>query len=143
VFAASQQAKLLVGEALAGAELTGEEYAVYSALRELEPATPTELARHLGMPVTTALDYVRSMLRKEHAAKLAHPRDQRSYHLKLTKAGHRAHDDTARLFERADLRLSAQLGTKRAAIIRALADLLDAGEAAIDEFRAANTDRTG
>jgi DNA-binding MarR family transcriptional regulator len=143
VFAASQQAHTLLAEALVGAPLTAEEYAVYSALRELERATPTELARHLGMPVTTALDYVRVMVGRDHAAKHAHPRDQRSYQLELTAPGHRAHDDTERLFAAADRLLAARLGARRPAVIRALGDLLDAGEAAIDDFRQQATDSTG
>ena len=39
---------------------------MYSALREMEPVSPTELARHLGMPVTTALDGVRAMAGHGH-----------------------------------------------------------------------------
>lgn len=135
VFAASQQAKVLLGEALAGAALTPEEYAVYSAVRELGPVTPTELARHLGMPVTTALDAVRTMARRGHVERSGHPHDRRSYVLRLTPDGHRAHDDTEVLFSRADIRLGAHLGAKRAEVIEALAALLDAGEATIDDMR--------
>ena len=95
VFAASQQAGTLVGMALRGAPLQPAEYAMYSALRELEPASPTELARHLGMPVTTALDGIRAMVGSGHATRIDNPDDGRSYFLVLTRSGHRAHDETA------------------------------------------------
>jgi DNA-binding MarR family transcriptional regulator len=143
VFAASQQAKVLLGEALAGAELGPEEYAVYSAARELGPVTPTELARHLGMPVTTALDMVRAMVRRQHVEKVANPRDGRSYLVQLTPEGHRVHDETEELFARADIQLEVRLGGRRQEVIDTLVALLDAGEAAIDDLRAAGTDRAG
>jgi DNA-binding MarR family transcriptional regulator len=135
VFAASQQAGTLVGMALRGAPLQPAEYAMYSALRELEPVSPTELARHLGMPVTTALDGIRAMVGHGHATKIANPDDGRSYFLVLTRSGHRAHDETERHFSRVDLRLSEHLGSKRATVIRALADLLDAGDATLAELQ--------
>jgi DNA-binding MarR family transcriptional regulator len=135
VFAASQQAGTLVGMALQGAPLQPAEYAMYSALRELEPVSPTELARHLGMPVTTALDGIRAMVGNGHASKIDNPDDGRSYFLVLTRSGHRAHDETERRFRRVDLRLAEHLGSKRATVIRALADLLDAGDVTLEELR--------
>jgi DNA-binding MarR family transcriptional regulator len=135
VFAASQQAGMLLEVAFEDAPLHPEEYAMYSALREMEPVSPTELARHLGMPVTTALDGVRAMARRGHVSRIDHPDDGRSYFLVLTEPGQRAHDATERHFSGVDERLAAHLGAGRETVIRALADLLDAGDATLAQLR--------
>ena len=62
LFAASQRVGALLAEALADAPLDAAAYAFYSALRETQPTSPTDLARHLGMPVTTVLDTLGSLL---------------------------------------------------------------------------------
>ena len=58
LFTASRQAWALLDEAMDGSPLRAEEYATYGAVLDLQPVTPTELARHLSLPTTTALDAV-------------------------------------------------------------------------------------
>ena len=70
LFAASQRVGALLAEALAEAPLDAGGYAFYSALRETQPTSPTDLARHLGMPVTTVLDTLSGLQRREHVARL-------------------------------------------------------------------------
>ncbi len=139
LFAASQQVGALLAEALAGAPLDAAGYALYSAVRETQPTTPTDLAKHLGMPVTTVLDALATMQRNGHLARLRNPRDGRSYLVRLTEAGDAVHDQTEAAFSRADLRLGAHLGTDRTDVIAALAALKSAGEHALDEMRTAAT----
>ncbi len=137
LFGASQRVNALLADSLAGAPLDAAGYALYSALRETQPTSPTDLARHLGMPVTTVLDLVKGLQRRDHAVRLRNPRDRRSYLLRLTEAGEAVHDETERFFSAADLRLRDELGEQRDAVIAALVELRDAAERSHDALRAA------
>lgn len=141
LFAASQRVGALLAEALADAPLDAGGYAFYSALRETQPTSPTDLARHLGMPVSTVLDTLSGLHRREHVARLRNPRDRRSYLVRLTELGERVHDETEVLFSEADALLLAHLGGRRAELIEALSTLKDAGETALDELRVARAQR--
>ncbi len=123
--------------------LSSEEYAAYSVIFEVDQITPTDFARTLGLPLTTALDHVRSMLKSRHIRKLRNPRDQRSYLIELTDAGLKAHRDARAHFAPADDRLIAILGSKRKQVSDALVVLMNAAEEALDELEAAETEATG
>jgi DNA-binding MarR family transcriptional regulator len=101
VFALGQEVRTLLGAAMRDAGLRADEYAVYSVVFEARTTTLTLLARTLGMPVTTAADYLRSMSARGHIQKSINPSDQRSHLLALTAAGKRAHQRANRSFERA------------------------------------------
>ncbi len=137
LFAASQQVGALLSEALAGAPLDAPGYALYSAVRETQPTSPTDLAKHLGMPVTTVLDTLSAMQRKGHLVRLRNPRDGRSYLVRLTDDGENVHDQTEVAFSHADARLHAHLGARRGDVIAALVALKTASEQALDEIRTA------
>jgi len=79
--------------------LTPGEYAVYSAIFELEAASPTELAARLGMRLTTFVDQLRVIQGRGHARRLEHPTDGRSYRVVLTAAGRTAQRTANRQFE--------------------------------------------
>ncbi|MEQ1701752.1 MAG: MarR family transcriptional regulator [Ilumatobacteraceae bacterium] len=143
LFVASQRVGALLDEALAAAPLDAAGYAFYSALRETQPTSPTDLARHLGMPVTTVLDTLGAMQRRDHVARLRNPRDRRSYLVRLTETGEQMHDETEAHFGEADRRLLAHLGGRRTDVIDALSALKDAGETALDELRAARAEIAG
>ncbi len=143
LFAASQRVGALLAEALADAPLDPAAYAFYSALRETQPTSPTDLARHLGMPVTTVLDTLGSLQRREHVARLRNPVDRRSYLVRLTAAGEQVHDQTEVLFSEADERLIEHLGGRRAEAIEVLSVLKDASETALGELRVARGRRAG
>jgi len=83
------------------AGLRPDEYAAYSVLFEAGPVTMTEMARELGMPVTTAADYIRAMQARGHLRRDPHPYDSRAYLLALTLAGTRAHKKANAFFESA------------------------------------------
>jgi DNA-binding MarR family transcriptional regulator len=143
LFAASQRVQALLAEALADAPLDAGGYAFYSALRETQPTSPTDLARHLGMPVTTVLDTLRGLQGREHVARLRNPHDRRSYLVRLTEAGERLHDEAEALFREADVRLVAQLGRDRAEVIEVLSALKVAAETALGELQSTRVPRAG
>jgi DNA-binding MarR family transcriptional regulator len=101
VFALGQRVRTLVALAMSGSDLRPDEYAAYSVVFESPGITLTAMARELGMPVTTAADYIRSMQRRGHVHREDHPHDSRSYVLSLTPAGHAAHKAASAAFQRA------------------------------------------
>jgi DNA-binding MarR family transcriptional regulator len=101
VFALGQQVRTLVSSAMAGCGLRPDEYAAYSVVFESGPVTMTELARELGMPLTSAADLVRTMRERGHLRRAPHPSDSRAYQLWLTAAGLRAHRKASAAFTRA------------------------------------------
>ena len=109
VFALNQAVGRMLAEAMRGGPLTPAEYAVYSAIFELEAASPTELAGRLGMRLTTFTDQLRAMEGRGHARRLAHPTDGRSYRVVLTADGLAAHRAANALFEEAAQRYARTL----------------------------------
>lgn len=101
LFAASQRVRSLLTSAMDGAGLKPDEYAVYSALVEFEPISPTEIAAVVGMPPTTVSHYIRSMRERGHISEERNPRDSRSRILRLTTGGRRAHRRANHAFEEA------------------------------------------
>ena len=99
VFALSQQVRTLLQGAMRDAGMRADEYAVYSVVFEGGPLTLTALAHRLGMPVTTAADYVRAMRTRGHLLKERHPEDSRAFLLTLSTAGTAAHRRANRSFE--------------------------------------------
>jgi DNA-binding MarR family transcriptional regulator len=101
VFALGQSVGRLLAAAMRDGPLTPAEYAVSSAVFELEAATPTRLAARLGMRLTTFMDQLRLLEVRGHANRVEHPTDGRSYQVVLTAAGLEAHREANRLFEAA------------------------------------------
>jgi DNA-binding MarR family transcriptional regulator len=111
--------------------LTPAEYAVYSAIFELESATPTALAARLGMRLTTFMDQLRLVEERGHARRLRHPRDGRSYLVTLTATGLEAHRAANRQFEAAYSAFTARLHGGEATAKRALGLVREAADAAL------------
>ena len=130
VFAVNQAVSRLLAETMRHGPLTPAEYAVYSAIFELEAATPTELAARLGMRLTTFVDQLREIHRRGHAQRLPHPTDGRSYRVVLTAAGLAAHRAANRDFERAYAAFEAELGSDEAEVQRALVRVREAAHRA-------------
>jgi DNA-binding MarR family transcriptional regulator len=99
VFALNQAVGRLLATAMRDGPLSPTEYAVYSAIFELEAASPTQLAARLGMRLTTFMDHLRLVEGRGHARRAANPRDRRSYRVILTSAGREAHRAANRQFE--------------------------------------------
>jgi DNA-binding MarR family transcriptional regulator len=115
VFAVNQAVGRLLAETMRNGPLTPSEYAVYSAIFELEAASPTALANRLGMRLTTFMDQLREIERRGHAARIANPADRRSYRVVLTAEGLGAHRAANRLFELAYAAFQSELVDHEAA----------------------------
>lgn len=131
VFALNQAVGRLLATAMRDGPLTPGEYAVYSAIFELEAASPTELALRLGMRLTTFMDQLRLVERKGHARRIGHPSDRRSYRVVLTAAGLEAHRAANRQFEAAHDAFTRLLPEGVESSKRALLVVRQAAEAAI------------
>ena len=142
-FAASQRVKLLLTDALADAGLRPDEYAVYSALVDGGPSSPTRMAEAVGMPPTTMSHYVRAMLDRGHVRRESNPLDRRSVILALTADGRAAHRRAARAFEEANRRFLAALEVPEGAARRAVTAIGSAAGLASDALATDASRRAG
>jgi len=133
VFVVAQRTRALLDLALAGAPLTPGQYAMYSAALEFGPLSTSELARRLGLPVTSAHDEVAAMLRLGHLERRRNPRDGRAFLLRLTPSGRDLHRQTSEAFEGAIRAVEARLGLPVAEVRSALAALAAACEGATSD----------
>src|SRR3989442_1569778 len=116
--------------ALADVGMRADERAVYSLLLEQAPLTATEMARRMGMPLTTLLDYLRVMEERRHLRRERHPRDGRAQQLSLTMAGLAEQRRTNRAWEMMRLDGERSLFIPAKDVRRALPALHDAGRPA-------------
>jgi DNA-binding MarR family transcriptional regulator len=130
VFALNQAVGRLLADAMRDGPLTPAEYAVYSAIFELEAATPTELAARLDMRLTTFVDRLREIEGRGHARRLPHPTDGRSYRVVLTTPGLAAHRAANAQFERAYTAFEVALARDQASAKAALLEIRDAANRA-------------
>jgi DNA-binding MarR family transcriptional regulator len=82
----------LLGAVLARAleqDVAGREFALYSSLNALERATPTQVSRVLGLPLTTASAQLNRLVERGHATRTVNPEDGRSHLFSLTDEGRR------------------------------------------------------
>jgi DNA-binding MarR family transcriptional regulator len=131
VFVLGQAVRRLLTAAMAESPLRPEEYAVYSAIFEMESVTPTAMAARLGMPLTTVVDHLRVLEGRGHARRIGNPRDARSYLVVLTAAGLGAHRDANRRFEIAYRAFVAGLPAGPAPAKEALLAMREAAEQAL------------
>jgi DNA-binding MarR family transcriptional regulator len=101
VFALNQAVARLLAAGMRDGPQTPAEYALSSAIFELEAASPTAIAHRLGMRLTTFMDQLRSMVERGHARRVGNPADRRSYRVVLTADGLAAHREANRRFEAA------------------------------------------
>jgi DNA-binding MarR family transcriptional regulator len=142
LFAANQRVRSLLTEAMEGAGLKPDEYAVYSALFEFEPISPSEIAAIVGMPPTTLSHYIRSMRERGHLDERRNPQDSRSRVLSLTIAGRRAHRRANRAFEEAYRRFMMRIRDE-AGVKAALAEVEAAAADALTRLTREARGRTG
>jgi len=98
VWLLSRATTALLDERLAGSGLDSDEFAIYSVLRSSEGMTPTELAHWMAAPTTTVSSYIKRFEARGHVERRPHPGDGRSYRLRLSGAGRRAHGKAADSF---------------------------------------------
>lgn len=110
----------LLDAALAPAGLDGDEFAIYSVLTAAPSITPTELARWMAAPPTTVSSYMKRFEARGHVEREPNPADRRSYLIKLTPEGRRAHRKAAKLFTPLRARVAAGLGNQETQVRDAL-----------------------
>ena len=142
-FGAAQRVRLLLADAMAGAGLRPDEYAVYSTLVDGGPSSPTRMADAVGMPPTTMSHYVRAMLERGHVRRERNPVDRRSVILALTPEGRAVHRRAARAFIEANDRFLAALEIPEPDARRALASIRVAAERASEVLAADSTELAG
>lgn len=130
VFAVAQRTRALLDVALDGAPLTPAQYAVYSAVFDHGPLSASDLARLVGMPVTSVHDEVTAMVARGHVERRRDPRDRRAVLLRLTAPGRRVHRETNKRFEVAIRAVERRLGLPVAEVRLALGELGRACDAA-------------
>lgn len=135
VFTTNQKRERLIEAALAGTKLPPEDYPLYVFIATAGPLTPTELARELGMPLTTVLFRIRRIEERRHVERVANPDDGRSYLVRLTPAGERLLAFARSLFRARALAVEARLGEGRVDALREA--LTELGEAIERELREA------
>jgi DNA-binding MarR family transcriptional regulator len=139
VYALAQRTRSLLDVALAAAPLSPAQYALYSAVYEHGPLSASDLARLVGMPVTSVHDEVSAMARRGHLERRRDVRDRRALLLRLTADGLAAHESTRAAFEVAVTAVERRLGRPVADVRDVLAELGRAcdGAAADVAFEAA------
>ena len=136
LFVLNQRVRRLMTAALADVDLRADEYAVYSLLFEQAPLTATEMARRMGMPLTTVLDYLSAMDERRHLRRERHPRDGRAQQLSLTMAGITEQRRTNRAWEVMRTNLERSLPIPAKDVRRALQALDEAVVVALARIEA-------
>jgi DNA-binding MarR family transcriptional regulator len=133
VYVLGQAVNEMLIDALADAPLSPSEYAIYSAVFERGPATPSELSHALGMPAQTMSDWIGILRERGHAITRRNPRDGRSQLVELTPAGRRVHQRTNRSFELAYRRFLGHLPMPEDDARRLLGEMIGAARVARGE----------
>lgn len=98
VWLVSRATTALLDRALHSSGLDADEFAIYSVLISGDGMTPSELAQWMAAPATTVSSYVKRFEARGHVHRVSNPDDRRSYRLRLTAAGKRAHQAAGKLF---------------------------------------------
>ena len=124
VWLVSRATTHVLDTALAPSGLTADEFGIYSVLTSAETMTPSDLARWMSAAPTTVSSYVKRFEARGHVERRRNPDDGRSFVLRLTPAGRRAHALAGAQFVPVLERVMRTLGSREASVRRSLA-LLD------------------
>jgi DNA-binding MarR family transcriptional regulator len=117
--------------------------ALLTHVRDLEPASPTELARAAGAPATTMRDNVQRLVDRRLARRMPNRRDGRSYLLRITPRGRRALEAADPALLEAYLALERHLPRPREEYERLLGELNGALENALADLLGAESRSAG
>jgi DNA-binding MarR family transcriptional regulator len=132
-FVVAQLTGAVIEQVVEGSEVTASEYAVTSWLNIVGRATPTELARDLGLAPTTLSAMIERLVRKGQVRKVGHPADGRSYVLDPTAKGRATNARNGRRFAAALRRLRAHLDGDPEEILDAMRRLEEAARKALEK----------
>jgi len=131
LFVVSQRVRRALAAGMAGSGMRADEYAVYSLLFMYGPMTATEMARQLGLPLTTVLDYLKTIDTAGHLDRGRHPDDGRAVQLALNSKGVAAHARANKHWEVVRKQVEGALRMPKAEIREALRALDDAAAATL------------
>jgi len=131
-FVVAQLTGAVIEQVVAGSEVTASEYAVTSWLNVVGRATPTELARDLGLAPTTLSAMIERLVRKGEGGKVGHPADGRSYVLEPTEKGKATNARNGRRFGAALRRLRTHLDGDPEQILEAMRRLEEAARKTLE-----------
>ena len=120
VFVAYQLAGRLIALELAEVGLPTDDYPIYTALVHHGRMTPTGLARHLGIPLSTAIFRTGKLIERGDVERVPNPLDRRSTFLALTPRGRdlveRAQPRFAQVLERIERHLAQPMAEVQIAV---------------------------
>lgn len=125
VWLLSKATSAALDQALAPTGLTPDEFGVYSVLTSAETMTPTELARWMSAPATTVSSYLKRFEARGHVVRERNPDDGRSFVVRLTADGRRAHRAAGKAFLPVLEHVVDALGSREPAVRQALGQLRD------------------
>ena len=140
-FLTGQSVGRLVERAIAPARMSATEYALLSAVDELEPVKPSDIARMTGMPRPTLTPYLDRLVSTGRIERSPNPRDGRSYMIVLTPEGRRIKDKAGRALGEALARLVSHLDGDPDELTESLNRLREAADAAWEQEVVATTGR--
>ena len=130
-FLAAQPIGRLIEQAIRQSNMSAGDYAVLSAVDELEPVTPADIARLAGIPRPTLTAQIDRLIRAGHVKRRKNPSDGRSYTLELTARGRRTKDENGRALLAAHQALAEHLADEDRQVIAMLGRLRAAAETAL------------
>jgi DNA-binding MarR family transcriptional regulator len=111
--------RTLVDQALAGLDAR-EDFLTYTLVAVLGEASPTQVALHEGVALTTVSDRLNRLVRRGHAERVPNPADGRSSLFRLTDAGRAAMREAQPRFHEALLGFDERLDMPIEEIRRAI-----------------------
>jgi DNA-binding MarR family transcriptional regulator len=132
-FLTGQAMGQLIERVIAPSGMKASEYAILSAIDELEPVVPSDIARLTGMPRPTLTPYLERLSAAAYVERVPNPRDGRSYLLKLTPDGRRVKDESGSALSVLLRDLDARLQGDSDSLSRDLGRLREAAEALLVE----------
>jgi DNA-binding MarR family transcriptional regulator len=130
----SQYVGQIVGVQLTPVGIPGFLLAILTHVRDLEPASPTEISRVSGAPMTTLRDNIQRLVDRKLVRRTPNPADRRSYLLRLTARGRAVMVAADPALLEAYLALERHLPRSRAEYEQMLDELNDALEHALEDL---------
>jgi DNA-binding MarR family transcriptional regulator len=129
---AGQRVRRVLADGMAGSGMRADEYAVYSLLFMHGPLTATEMARQLGLPLSTALDYLKAIDEAGHLQRMRHPVDGRAVQVALNSRGVSAQARANKHWEVVRKQVEGSLRMPKGEVRAALQALDDAAAAVLE-----------
>jgi DNA-binding MarR family transcriptional regulator len=139
LFVAGQRMRRVLVQGMTGSGMRPDEYAAYSLLFMHGPITATEMARQMGMPLSTVLDYLKQIHRAGHLKRSPDPGDGRALMLALNERGMAAQRRANRHWEVVRKQVEASLTMSVTEVRRTLQALDDAAAATLEATSQAST----